>query len=46
MTATVAIVTFMRYAGWERGKISAAGVLMTLPALAFTFCVPTIWSAA
>ena len=36
MTAPVAIVNFMQYAGWEWGKIAAAGVLVLLPVLAFT----------
>ncbi len=39
MTAPVAIVNFMQYAGWEWGKIAAAGVLVMLPVLAFTFFV-------
>ena len=39
MTAPVAIVNFMQYAGWEWGKIAAAGVLVLLPVLAFTFFV-------
>lgn len=39
MTAPVAIVNFMQYAGWEWGKIAAAGVLVMLPVLAFTFLV-------
>jgi multiple sugar transport system permease protein len=37
MTAPVAIVNFMQYAGWEWGKIAAAGVLVLLPVLVFTF---------
>lgn len=41
MTAPVAIVNFMQYAGWEWGKIAAAGVLVTLPVLIFTFLVRT-----
>jgi len=39
MTAPVAIVNFMQYAGWEWGKIAAAGVLVMLPVLIFTFFV-------
>ncbi|MGH7154907.1 MAG: hypothetical protein ACREF3_13360 [Acetobacteraceae bacterium] len=39
MTAPVAIVNFMQYAGWEWGKIAAAGVLVMLPVLVFTFLV-------
>jgi len=37
MTAPVAIVNFMQYAGWEWGKIAAAGMLVLLPVLIFTF---------
>jgi multiple sugar transport system permease protein len=39
MTAPVAIVNFMQYAGWEWGKIAAAGTLVMLPVLLFTFLV-------
>jgi multiple sugar transport system permease protein len=39
MTAPVAIVNFMQYAGWEWGKIAAAGGLVMLPVLVFTFFV-------
>ena len=39
MTAPVAIVNFMQYAGWEWGKIAAAGVLVLLPVLVFTVFV-------
>ena len=39
MTAPVAIVNFMQYSGWEWGKIAAAGVLVLLPVLIFTFFV-------
>jgi len=35
VTATVAIVNFLQYEGWERGKISAAGTLVMLPVLLF-----------
>jgi len=38
-TAPVAIVNFMQYEGWEWGKIAAAGTLVMLPVLAFTFLV-------
>ena len=36
MTAPVAIVNFMQFKGWKRGKIAAAGTLM-LSVLGFTF---------
>ena len=39
MTAPVAIVNFMQYTGWEWGKIAAAGVVVLLPVLIFTFFV-------
>jgi multiple sugar transport system permease protein len=39
MTAPVAIVNFMQYEGWEWGKIAAAGTLVMLPVVAFTFVV-------
>ena len=39
ITAPVAIVNFMQYAGWEWGKIAAAGTLVMLPVLLFTFFV-------
>jgi multiple sugar transport system permease protein len=39
MTAPVAIVNFMQYEGWEWGKIAAAGSLVMLPVLVFTFLV-------
>ncbi|MDQ2762115.1 MAG: carbohydrate ABC transporter permease, partial [Pseudomonadota bacterium] len=41
MTAPVAIVNFMQYSGWEWGKIAAAGVLVLLPVLVFTFFART-----
>jgi len=41
MTAPVAIVNFMQYEGWEWGKIAAAGTLVMLPVLVFTFLVRT-----
>ncbi len=39
MTAPVAIVNFMQYAGFEWGKIAAAGVSVMLPVLVFTLLV-------
>jgi multiple sugar transport system permease protein len=39
MTAPVAIVNFMQYEGWEWGKIAAAGTLVMLPVVMFTFLV-------
>ena len=39
MTAPVAIVNFMQYEGWEWGKIAAAGTLVMLPVVLFTFVV-------
>ena len=39
MTAPVAIVNFMQYEGWEWGKIAAAGSLVMLPVILFTFFV-------
>jgi multiple sugar transport system permease protein len=41
MTAPVAIVNFMQYEGWEWGKIAAAGTLVMLPVVVFTFVVRT-----
>jgi len=41
MTAPVAIVNFMQYEGWEWGKIAAAGTLVMLPVVLFTFVVRT-----
>jgi multiple sugar transport system permease protein len=41
MTAPVAIVDFMQYEGWEWGKIAAAGTLVMLPVIVFTFIVRT-----
>lgn len=41
MTAPVAIVNFMQYEGWEWGKIAAAGSLVMLPVVVFTFFVRT-----
>lgn len=39
MTAPVAIVNFMQYAGFEWGKIAAGGVSVMLPVLVFTMLV-------
>ena len=39
MTAPVAIVDFMQYAGFEWGKIAAGGVSVMLPVLVFTVLV-------
>ncbi|MBV9376216.1 MAG: carbohydrate ABC transporter permease [Alphaproteobacteria bacterium] len=39
MTAPVAIVNFMQYAGFEWGKIAAGGVSVMLPVLLFTMLV-------
>lgn len=39
MTAPVAIVNFMQYAGFEWGKIAAGGVLVMLPVLVFSLLV-------
>ena len=39
MTAPVAIVNFMQYAGFEWGKIAAGGVAVMLPVLVFTVLV-------
>ncbi len=36
MTAPVAVVNFMQYAGWEWGKITTAGVLIMLPVILFS----------
>lgn len=38
-TAPVAIVNFIQYAGWEWGRIAAAGTLVMLPVLAFSLLV-------
>jgi multiple sugar transport system permease protein len=39
MTAPVAIVNFMNYAGWDWGRITAGSVIVALPVLAFTWPV-------
>jgi multiple sugar transport system permease protein len=38
-TAPVAIVNFIQYAGWEWGRIAAAGSLVMLPVVAFSILV-------
>jgi multiple sugar transport system permease protein len=38
-TAPVAIVNFVQYAGWEWGRIAAAGTLVMLPVVAFSILV-------
>lgn len=35
MTAPVAIVNFMQYAGWDWGRITAGSVIVALPVIAF-----------
>lgn len=37
LTATVSIVNFMQYSGWEWGKIAAGGVVVLLPIVIFSF---------
>ncbi|HVC52452.1 MAG TPA: carbohydrate ABC transporter permease [Stellaceae bacterium] len=39
MTAPVAVVNFMNYAGWEWGRIAAGGTLVMLPVLLFSLGV-------
>jgi multiple sugar transport system permease protein len=39
MTAPVAVVNFMNYAGWEWGRIAAGGTMVMLPVLAFSLAV-------
>ncbi len=39
MTAPVAIVNFMHYAGWDWGRITAGSVVVALPVLAFAWPV-------
>jgi multiple sugar transport system permease protein len=39
MTAPVAVVNFMNYAGWEWGRIAAGGTLVMLPVLVFSLAV-------
>lgn len=36
MTAPVAIVNFMNYAGWDWGRITAGSVIVALPVIAFS----------
>ena len=38
-TAPVAIVSFIQYAGWEWGRIAAAGTLVMLPVVIFSMLV-------
>ena len=38
-TAPVAIVNFVQYAGWEWGRIAAAGTLVMLPVVVFSILV-------
>jgi multiple sugar transport system permease protein len=37
LTATVSIVNFMQYSGWEWGKIAAGGIVVLLPIVLFSF---------
>jgi multiple sugar transport system permease protein len=39
MTAPVAVVNFMNYAGWEWGRIAAGGTMVMLPVLLFSLAV-------
>jgi multiple sugar transport system permease protein len=39
MTAPVAIVNFMHYAGWDWGRITAGSIVVALPVLAFAWPV-------
>lgn len=39
MTAPVAVVNFMNYAGWDWGKIAAGGTMIMLPVLVFSMLV-------
>lgn len=39
MTAPVAVVNFMNYAGWEWGRIAAGGTMVMLPVLIFSLAV-------
>jgi multiple sugar transport system permease protein len=41
VTATVAIVNFLQYEGWEWSKIAASGTLVMLPVLVFVLLVRT-----
>jgi multiple sugar transport system permease protein len=36
MTAPVAVVNFLQYAGWEWGKITTAGVMIMMPVIIFS----------
>jgi multiple sugar transport system permease protein len=37
LTATVSIVNFMQYSGWDWGKIAAGGIVVLLPIVIFSF---------
>jgi multiple sugar transport system permease protein len=37
ITATVSIVNFMQYQGWDWGKIAAGGIVVLLPIVLFSF---------
>jgi len=37
MTAPVAIISFLNYAGWEWGKITAGGTVIMVPVIFFSF---------
>ncbi|MGH2405600.1 MAG: carbohydrate ABC transporter permease [bacterium] len=39
MTAPVAIVNFMNYAGWDWGRITAGSIVVALPVVAFSLLV-------
>jgi len=39
MTAPVAIVNFMQYAGWDWGRITAGSIIVALPVIAFAIPV-------
>ncbi len=39
MTAPVAIVNFMNYAGWDWGRITAGSIVVALPVVGFSFLV-------
>jgi ABC-type glycerol-3-phosphate transport system permease component len=39
MTAPVAVVNFMNYEGWDRGRIAAGGAMVMLPVLVFSLLV-------
>ncbi|MGH9201026.1 MAG: carbohydrate ABC transporter permease, partial [Vicinamibacterales bacterium] len=39
MTAPVAIVNFMNYAGWDWGRITAGSIIVAMPVVAFSLLV-------